>query len=77
MRLEYLILTTSGPVVGDEEVTDRAHACQVLEDAVKRAFGLAHVGEHARAVRSLCAEMRLADLPFVFRTAAVSVTLGA
>lgn len=76
MKLEYLILTTSGPLVGDAEVPDKDAACTALDDAVRRAFGAGYTEDHAVAIRSLCAELRASALPFSFRSTAVSVTLA-
>ncbi|QDH92146.1 hypothetical protein PP629_gp41 [Streptomyces phage Dubu] len=75
MKLEYLILTTSGPAVGEATVNDRDEACDALEAAVKDAFGDKHTEDHTVAVRSICRELRASELPFSFRTTAVTVTL--
>jgi hypothetical protein len=75
MRLEYLIMTTKGPVVGTENVNDQAAACDALEAAVRAAFGRAYSEAHERAVRRLCAQLRASGVPFSFQVPAVSVTL--
>jgi hypothetical protein len=75
MKLSYLILTTSGPAVGDASVETRDEACTALEAAVRDTFGSRHTPDHEAAVRSICAELRVADLPFTFRTTALTLTL--
>lgn len=77
MRVEWMLNTRQGPAVGDAQVPDRESACDAVRDAVRAAFGEAYSTEHAVAVRSLCAQMRAADLPFTYRVPAVAVTLEA
>lgn len=76
MKLEYLILTTSGPYAGEDTVADREAACQALDKGVRGAFGPAFTDEHDRAVKQIAANIRTAELPFSYRTTAVSVTLS-
>lgn len=77
MKLEFLILTTSGPYAGEDIVADREAACQALSAGVRAAFGPAFTTEHDQAVNLISAGIRSAEeLPFSYRTTAVSVTLS-
>lgn len=77
MRVEWVLRTSKGPAVGDAEVPDRDAACEAVREAFRDVFGEAYSTEHAVAVRSLCAQIRAAELPFVYRVRAVAVTLEA
>lgn len=76
MKLEYLILTTSGPFAGEATIPDTEAACDALDAGVREAFGAAFTDDHLTAVRQIATQMRTTEPPFSYRTAAVSVTLS-
>lgn len=75
MRLTYTLMMTDGPAVGVLDVADRQEAATALDTALRNILGARYTSVHDRALAPLLAQLRTAELPFVYRVPAVSVTL--